>query len=60
MDEHSLDDFTRDLTTLINRYSLEQESNTPDFILAMFLTKCLFAYCTTAKDDKKWNSNFIL
>ena len=36
--------FRRELEELINRHSMEQESNTPDFILAMFLHSCLEAF----------------
>lgn len=36
--------FKDDLEKLINRYSIENLSNTHDFILADFLVKCLAAY----------------
>lgn len=38
------DDFRRELTELINRHSLENKSNTPDFVLADFLIRCLEAH----------------
>lgn len=37
-------EFTRELQVLINRYSLENGSNTPDFLLASYLVNCLMAY----------------
>jgi hypothetical protein len=34
-------EFTKELEHLINRHSLENGSDTPDFILAAYLTNCL-------------------
>jgi len=34
----------QDITTALNRHSAEQNSNTPDFILAEYLIDCLAAY----------------
>ena len=39
-----MDDFRVELQHLINRRSMEKGSNTPDFILAQFLTGCLKAF----------------
>lgn len=36
--------FEGELTELINKYSLEPLSNTPDFILAFYLKDCLLAW----------------
>ncbi len=36
-----MDLFERELTSLINAYSLEHDSDTPDFILAKYLRGCL-------------------
>ena len=36
--------FERELAGLINKYSLENNSNTPDYILAHYLHQCLMAY----------------
>ena len=36
--------FREELETLINRYSKENKSNTPDFVLADYLVNCLNAY----------------
>lgn len=38
------DDFLADLAMLINKHSIEKYSNTPDYILAAFLCKCLESY----------------
>lgn len=34
-------DFVKELQTLINQCCLENESNTPDFILAEYVRNCL-------------------
>jgi len=39
--ERDLTSFRKEIQNLINRQSLENNSNTPDFILAEFLTDCL-------------------
>jgi hypothetical protein len=36
--------FTAELEQLINKYSLENGSNTNDFVLAEYLTQCLLNY----------------
>ncbi|HEY0149891.1 MAG TPA: hypothetical protein VGB70_12920 [Allosphingosinicella sp.] len=36
--------FCADLAGLINKHSMENGSNTPDFMLAAFLTQCLAAF----------------
>lgn len=45
--------FESELETLINSYSMEEESGTPDFILARYLIDCLKAFnnatCTRAE-----------
>lgn len=38
--------FEIELTNLINRLSLEQKSNTHDFVLAKYLVECLKSYET--------------
>ena len=39
--EERMTAFERDLTALINRYSLESGSDTPDYILAKYLVMAL-------------------
>ena len=36
-----MSDFKKELEELLNKYSKENGSNTPDFILAEYLTDCL-------------------
>jgi len=44
MTEIKLTDFQKELEFIINKYSLENLSNTPDFILSEFLKSCLTAF----------------
>jgi hypothetical protein len=46
--------FKKDLEGLINHHSLENLSNTPDFILADYLTECLLNYNTVVTHRDKW------
>jgi hypothetical protein len=43
-----------DITTVINMHSLENTSNTPDFLLAEFMLACLYAYNTTLQKRTLW------
>jgi len=36
--------FRAELTELINKHSLENKSDTPDFILAIFVLECLASF----------------
>lgn len=36
--------FIEELTELINKHSMENDSNTPDFLLAKYLVNCLENY----------------
>ena len=46
--------FEKELEKLINRYSKENESNTPDFVLANYLSACLKAYNTAIKERENF------
>lgn len=46
--------FKSDLEQLINRHSLENGSNTPDWILAEYLVTCLKAFNETSRAREKW------
>lgn len=50
---HSLTEFRKELQKLLNRYSMENKSNTPDFVLARYLTNCLIAFnqATLSRDE---------
>ena len=46
--------FCEDLDALLNRYSRENGSNTPDFILGAFLRTCLDAWNQATKQRDEW------
>jgi hypothetical protein len=46
--------FQRELETLINCYSMENGSNTPDWVLAEYLVNCLKNFDTTSRAREKW------
>ena len=50
----SNDQFKKELEGLINRYSMERGSNTPDFILADYLYGCLLQFNETVAAREKW------
>jgi hypothetical protein len=46
--------FESALTRLINQHSMENESSTPDFILAKYLERCLGVFNATMKERSRW------
>ena len=47
--------FRSELTKLLNSKSMENASNSPDYILAAFLTGCLVAFDIATKERDRWN-----
>jgi hypothetical protein len=47
-------EFYKELRNLLNRYSIENDSNTPDFILAEYLLSCLETFNTIVMQRSKW------
>ena len=47
-------EFRKELENLINRNSKENGSNTPDFILAEYLTDCLASFDKAVTARSKW------
>lgn len=43
-----------ELRVLINRHSLENDSNTPDFLLAEVMLQCLKSYNSVIQNRDKW------
>ncbi len=43
--------FLKRLEKLINEYSKENESNTPDFILAEYMNDCLNTFTKASKEE---------
>jgi len=52
-----MDEFRKELESLINRCSMENGSNTPDFILAEYLTDCLAAFDHAIQCRHRWWNN---
>ena len=44
----------QEITSALNRASRENASNTPDFILAQYLLRCLNAFEMATIDRDKW------
>lgn len=51
--------FEQELESLINRHSLENESGTPDFILASYLVNCLNAFNIAVQQRANWRGERI-
>lgn len=49
-----MENFRKELEQLINKCSLENESDTPDFILAEYLTDCLKAFDKAVFNRETW------
>lgn len=52
MDEHSK--LRKEIEQSINKHSLENGSDTPDFILAEYLTDCLHIFDKALNNREKW------
>lgn len=42
--ETKLNGMSQDLTALLNRHGIDSTMNTPDYILALFITDVVYAY----------------
>lgn len=49
--------FHQELESLINRFSMENGSDTPDWILANFLNGCLIQFDCAVKVRDRWYGN---
>ncbi len=54
MNETKRTNFEEEIAKVINRFSLENESNTPDFILAEYLSGCLHTYNMAIRGRDRW------
>lgn len=52
-----LSSFQFELASLLNKHSLENYCNTPDFIIAEYLTECFKNYCKTKQDNDHWHKS---
>lgn len=46
--------FVEEIEQAINRHNKEADSNTPDFILALFLSDCLRAWNEAVQQRERW------
>ena len=51
-----MDEFEKELTNLINKCSRENDSNTPDYILAQYMFSCLMAFNTAVQQRETFYS----
>ena len=49
-----MSEFEKELRDLINHHSIENGSDTPDFILAEFMCNCLQVFSTVVKKRDMW------
>ena len=52
--EYNLEFFQAGLIDLINKYNMENGSNTPDYILAQYLVDCLKGFNLASRNREKW------
>ena len=50
-------EFEKELTSLINRFSKENGSNTPDFIMAKYLVNCMEVLNNTVMSRGQWHGD---
>ena len=50
-----VNEFQQELSALLNKHSIDNDCNTPDFILAEYLVQQLFAYGRVAKKNAEWH-----
>lgn len=47
--------FNQELRALLNKHSIDNDCNTPDFILAEYLVQKLAAYSRAVKKNAEWH-----
>jgi len=52
-------DFLEEVRGAINRACVENDSNTPDYILAQYMEDCLKAYEKACKERERWYGYFM-
>jgi hypothetical protein len=52
--DNEMEEFEKDLAILINKHSIENKSDTPDFVLARYLVKCLQSYESAILKRDEW------
>lgn len=46
--------FIDDIASVLNKHSAENDSNTPDFILAEYLCDCFEAFTKISRERERW------
>ena len=54
MKDEKYEEFLRELSSVINKHSVENRSDTPDFMLAEFMAGCLNVYENTIRNRGDW------
>jgi hypothetical protein len=49
-----VNDFERDLAEVLNKHSMDNGSNTPDYILARYLIRCLDNFREVNQERESW------
>jgi hypothetical protein len=52
--------FQTDLARLLDNYSLGADSDSPNYVLAQYLTGCLDVFNMTMYEYKNWHSSDVL
>jgi len=52
--EQASKEFQKDVEGLLNKHNFDTYSNTPDFILAEYLTNCLLSFGHSVKNRDAW------
>ena len=55
-EDKKYEEFVRELAHVINKYSVENRSDTPDFMLADFMAGCLNVYENTIRNREDHKS----
>lgn len=53
-----MESLTESIKHLLNSFSRENESDTPDFILAQYLISCLESFEQATRQRDIWNKSF--
>lgn len=53
-DEARYTEFRHEIESVINKFSMERNSNTPDYILANYLARCLSNFDASVADRDRW------
>ncbi len=59
MSEEKYDNFKRDLASLLNKYSIDNDCETPDFILAAYITHHLDDIALLVQKRLEWCPGFL-